>query len=278
MNTKLVTLAIAILIGMSVYGQNPAEQQAVVLEGKKLYALEMASWYGTDVLLERFPEKRGSIGGYFSYTSGDSVNCLYFAKTIPPMVLAVISFDSTFNVKSARVSNTIRDFTEIENELYTIRLLALNLIRSDSSIVVYNNTNLNVIPLIEGDSRKVFVLTGPQKSGVVIFGNDYLVTFDKNNQVKSKRRLHNNVIMQEYSPDGKIDGVDIVSGTHTHLPETGDLVTSTDICTLMLYAKYTGWESYIVLSDKYVNIWSCKTNSLFVVSKEVYQKIQEGRK
>jgi len=52
---------------------------------------------------------------------------------------------------------------------------------------------------------------------------------------------------------------------HTHLPETGDLITSTDICTLMLYQKFAGWISHIVVSEKFMNIWTCESNSLAVI-------------
>jgi len=42
--------------------------------------------------------------------------------------------------------------------------------------------------------KKVYVLTGPQQNGVVIFGNDYLLTFDKNNKLTLKKQLHRNII------------------------------------------------------------------------------------
>ncbi|MBL0063424.1 MAG: hypothetical protein IPP38_00045 [Bacteroidetes bacterium] len=277
MKRHLTTLTITLLLVTNVYSQQTKEEQSVVDEGKKLYKSEMASWYGTDVFLAKFPDKRESIGGYFSYADGEVEKCLFFSNATAPKVLAIISFDSTFNVKTAKVDNTEREFTSFENDIYTTRKTALALINKDTLFKTYKNTNLNLIPLIEGDSKKIFVLTGPEQNGVVIFGNDYLITFDKNNEVKSKKQLHKNIIVQEYSSNGKIDGNKVVGGIHTHLPETGNLMTSTDICTLMLYAKFAGWESYSVVSEKYYNIWTCATNSLAVVPKDVFDKINKDQ-
>jgi hypothetical protein len=279
MNLYIPLFVIVLLIQTTSasYGQDDAEQRAVTAEGKLLYRSEMASWYGTDIFLEKFPEKRQIIGGYFSYADGDVEKCLFFSNTSIPKVLATISFDSTYNTRTAKVDNTFRNFTSFENDLYTIRKTTLELISTDSLFKTYRNTNFNLIPLIANDLKKVFVLTGPKQSGVVIFGNDYLVTFDDNNQVIGKRQLHKNIIPTEYSTDTNHGSKKVVGAMHTHLPETGDLMTSTDICTLMLYQKFAGWESYIVVSEKYTNIWLCKTNLLVVVTRDAIDKINRSQ-
>lgn len=78
MKRHLTTLTITLLLVTNVYSQQTKEEQSVVDEGKKLYKSEMASWYGTDVFLAKFPDKRESIGGYFSYADGEVEKCLFF--------------------------------------------------------------------------------------------------------------------------------------------------------------------------------------------------------
>ena len=277
MKRHLTLFTIALLLATTIYAQKNAEEQAVVTEGKMLYRSEMASWYGTDLFLAKFPEKRNLIGGYFSYAEGDTEKCLFFSNAAIPRVLATISFDSTYNTETAKVENADRGFTTLENDIYNIRKTTLELINNDTLFKTYKNTSLNLIPLIEGSSKKVFVLTGPEKSGVVIFGNDYLITFDKHNKVATKKQLHMNIIPIDYSASKKEGDKNVVGAMHTHLPETGELITSTDICTLMLYAKFAGWKSYMVVSDKYMNIWNCETNSLAVVSKDIVDKIDKDQ-
>jgi hypothetical protein len=65
---------------------------------------------------------------------------------------------------------------------------------------------------------------------------------------------------------------------HTHSPETGDFITATDICTLMLYSKYAEWEKHYVVSKKYMSFWDCQNNSLFVLPKKAFDKMQRKSK
>lgn len=255
---------LAFLLAVNLYGQQTKESQAIVAEGRKLYKSELASWHGTDVVLALFPDLMKRIGGYFSYPDGEHETCLFYSNGTTPRVIATVSFDSTCSVRKARLNKTEREMSSAEYDLYSIRRATMELIRKDTLFKMFPNTSLNLIPIIEGETKKVFVVTGPQKSGVVIFGNDYLVTFTKDNQVESKRQLHRNIIPIEYSKDGTIDGEEVIGGTHIHLPETGDFITSTDICTLMLYEEIAGWKMYTVTSEKYVSFWNCETNTLDV--------------
>jgi len=262
---KITSTILFTMLTIALFGQhNPSEEaQPMVKEGKLLYRSEMASWYGTDLFLEKY-RKTENVGGYFSYTISDTAKCIFFSKSENPVVIGTISFDSTYDLKTAKTDLGERSFTAFEHELYTIRKLALAEANADTLFKTYNNTNLNFIPLIIGTERKVYILTGTQESGVVIFGNDYLLTFDKNNKVLIKKQLHKNIIPVYYG--GKEEqGKQVVGAMHSHLPETGDFITATDICTLMLYSKFANWKTHNVVSKKYLNIWNCETNTLIVV-------------
>lgn len=243
----------------------------IVDEGKQLYRSEMASWYGTDVFLEQFKE-RDKIGGYFSYTDGNNAKCIFFGKGETPKVIGTIVFDNTYNVSTAKTILTQRNFTTTEQTLFHIRSTALKNINEDTIFKVYNNTSLNIIPFIYKGQRKVYVLTGPKQSGVVVFGNDYELLFDEKNELIGKKKIHNNIIMTEYGRKQGAGEAEFGS-MHTHLPGTGALITSTDICTLMLYQKFTKWQQHIVMSDSYISIWDCNKNQLITLTKEAWDKI-----
>lgn len=276
---KKIQTIIMTLITISVFGQkNPTEEaQPIVAEGKLLYKSEMASWYGTDLFLENY-KMRENIGGYFSYTDNDVSKCVFFSKSDKPKVIGTISFDSTYNIKTAKTDLTEREFNIHENELYEIRKIALAEIISDTLFKTYKNTNLNLIPLINNNEKKVYVLTGPQQNGVVIFGNDYLMTFDKNNKLIQKKQLHKNIIPIYFGGKEEEEGKQIEGAMHSHLPETGDFITATDICTLMLYEKMAKWKTHNVVSQKYLNMWNCETNQLTVITMESVNKINKDQK
>lgn len=273
---KIYTLLLTVL-NLSVIGQtNPTDEaQPIVVEGKLMYKSEMASWYGTDLFLEKYKAQE-NIGGYFSYTDKEFSKCIFFSKGEKPKVIGTISFDSTYNIKTAEVNLAERNFTKTENDLYEMRKLASIEINSDTLFKSYKNTNLNVIPLIIGKDKKVYVLTGPQESGVVIFGNDYLLKFDANNKLLIKKQLHMNIIPVYYGGKEEKDKPTF-GAVHSHLPETGQFMTATDICTLMLYEKFAKWEQHMVVSEKYMNIWNCKTDQLTVIPKDVVDKINKDQ-
>lgn len=271
---KAFTLILSFL-AIHAFGQKELNEKSksIVKEGKLLYQSEMASWYGTDLFMEKYKEK-SNIGGYFSYTENETSKCIFFSKTAAPKVIGTISFDSTYNIKTAGYNLIERDFTKNENDLYEIRKLALSEIQSDTLFKSYNNSNLNLIPLISGNEKKVYVLTGPKNNGVVIFGNDYLLTFDINNKLTLKKSLHKNIIPIEFG--GKLEEGKVVESTiHSHLPETGDFITPTDVCTLMLYGKFTKWKTHNVVSKKYISIWNCEKNELFIMKMDALKKINK---
>ncbi|MCD6012833.1 MAG: hypothetical protein K0Q79_2695 [Flavipsychrobacter sp.] len=237
---------------------------SIVAEAKKLYNSEMASWYGTDIFLEKCPNK-DVVDGYFSYNDGNVIKNIFFSKGLHPKVVFSSTFDSTFNVKNARVDLNERAFTKLEEDYFIIRERAFLAMKEDTMFQFYKNTNPNLVPLITGNEKKVYVLTGPKESGVVIFGNDYLLTFDKDNNLVNKERLHNSMLSTNFKGADSTQ----VGGIHSHvIPGRGDFITATDICTLMLYGKYTKWKQYVVVSAKYFSFWNCETNQLFILTTE----------
>lgn len=271
---KIINL-ISIIIGINSFAQSKVEKQTqtIVEEGKRLYKSEMASWYGTDLFIEKYKEKE-KIGGYLSYTENQISKCIFFSKTEIPKVIGTMRFDETFNIQTAKTELEERELNQTELELYLIRKVALKTINSDTIFKQYKDTNLNLIPIISNEEKKVYVLTGPKKNGVIIFGNDYLLNFDKNNNLLDRKRLHKNIIWTEFGQKME-EGKEIIGGTHTHLPETGDFMTATDICTLMLYEKSTKWKQYYVYSKNYMSIWDCEKNQLTPISMKAIKKMNK---
>ena len=121
----------------------------------------------------------------------------------------------------------------------------------------------------------MYFLSGTNLNNLVLFGNDYLIDFNKDNSIKKVQKLHNSLLSFKIY-DEKIGKT--VSGVHSHVLEDWPFITPTDICTLMLYQKFTNWESYTVVSKKYTSLWNAKSNHLMIMKTEVLEKIQEDQK
>ncbi len=265
---KITIYLFIAFFGFNCLGQSKLEKETakIVEEGKMLYKSEMASWYGSDIFMEKYSEKE-KIGGYLSYTENEISTCIFFSKGENPKVLGTIDFDATFKIETAKTNLVERELTENEFVLYKMRTEALRIINSDTLYKTYKNSNLNLIPIIINKEKKVFVLTGPKNNGVMLFGNDYLLTFDKNNKLLKQKKLHNSLIPIEFG-----DKKEIEASIHSHVLD--DLITSTDVCTLMLYGKFAKIKTHYVMSKKYVSIWDCKNETLTVMTREAFEKIK----
>lgn len=271
---KTLFLILFALLSLSIFSQKSVDQQieSIKKEGGKLYKSEMASWYGTDIFIEQYQNKE-NIGGYLSYSEKDKNICIFYSNSNKPKVIGTIAFDDSFDITKANIDLTERAFNSTENQLYILRKKAQDIIYNDETSFFqhYENTKFNLIPLIEKEVSKVYLLTGPSISNVVVFGNDYLLTFNKQNELIDKKALHKNIIPIEFGEEGE----NIESTMHSHLPETGDLMTATDICTLMLYGKFTSWKKHLVVSENYLNIWNMADDSYHIMTMDAVNKIIE---
>jgi hypothetical protein len=275
MNKGAIVLLLMMLFAFDTFAQQKDTQRitdSIVNEGKALYRSEFASWYGTDIFLEKCQSKRALIGGYLSYETPTGLNNIFYSKGDDPVVLGTTSFGSDMLPGNYMLDTTKRPFTSTEKELFTLRVSVIKRMTTDTIFKYYKNTDLNPVPIITNGIKKVYVLTGPKQNGVVVFGNDYLVNFDNNNQITAINRLHKNIITAYYN-NTQDSSKREVSGFHSHLPTTGDFITATDICTLMLYEKFTTWNQYYTISKNYISIWDCKKNSLFALTMDAWNRI-----
>lgn len=267
---KNIIAVLFILFAASFQAQNLEKlSKEINDEGIALYHSEMASWYGTDVFKANY-EQMENVGGYFSYIDESVPKCVFFSKE--NKVLATIAFPTNYNPQNAKLDLKERDFTSTEIEYFTIRENALARIKTDTLFKSYKNTSFNIVPLIKKNVKKVYVLTGPSVNNVVIFGNDYLITFNNKNEVKNVEKLHNSMIAQNIH-DEKVGKT--ISGVHSHVIENWQTITPTDICTLMLYQNLTDWGSYITISKKFTSIWN-SNNNIVIMKTEDYKKMAEN--
>jgi len=138
-----------------------------------------------------------------------------------PVVLATISFSEDLNPNNYKLDTLVRQLSGKENELYTIRQKALADINKDTLFKLYKNTSLNLIPIVTNNAKRVYVITGPQINGVVLFGNDYLFEFDSDNNISDTRKLHKGLISVNSEKD---TAKTVLASMHSIYPNTVSLL------------------------------------------------------
>jgi hypothetical protein len=260
-------LLLLTLLPCLAYAQQPDLKRiadSISAEGWQLYRLEKAAWHGAAKALQQFPGLQTTVGGYFTYESGTRVNCIFY--NVPSdSVVAEVSFDRTLNPEQASAKKQTRPLAPAEKDLLAIRKKALDLLQRDTVFKMYQQTSFNLVPVITPAERKVYVLTAPKVGGVVILGSDYLLRFDRNNNLVSRQAIHPAILPIEYKSAPVQD-----ASFHNHTAESGDFITATDICTLMLYGEYAKWKKHTVVGEKYVSVWDAVKNTLTILPKKQF--------
>lgn len=274
MMKQITILLILTILSIDLYSQKENSDE-ILKEGKTLYRLEKASWNATDHMMQNFKDKADSIGGYVSYISEKNfVNTIFWSRYDSSQLLIRYVFDSLPQTEpNAYYINQIADKNEIG--LIIIRNDALRKVyyeNNDDFFRFYQNTSMNFIPLITENERKVFVLTGPKTGGYVLIGNDYLLTYDKQNKFKDKTKIHKSLIQLQYKGEGKNK---ITQTMHSHV--VTELITSTDICTLLLYRDFVEWKQHYVIGKKYVSIFDLDKEIIAIMTLKAFKKTNETK-
>lgn len=253
------------------------ESENILNEGKLLFRLEKGSWYGTDDMLARFKSIKDSIGGYLSYENADNkINTIFFSRFDSNKILVRYEFDSLPKTEPIQIDSTNHLASALERRLIKIRQDAQERAykNEDNFFSFYENTALNFIPVINEEESNVFVLTGPQISGVVLIGNDYKIEYDKKGEFVKKMKIHNSILQFPYKSD---DPENELESTFQSLV-LSEYINSTDICTLLLYKDYVEWKQHYAISKKYVSIFDLEKEALLIITKKAWDKIYSHQK
>jgi hypothetical protein len=245
---------------------------SIQTEGKTLYRSEWASWYGTDIFTAKCADKRDRVGGYISYETKDGLYNVFFTKDESPVVLSTVFFGNDFNPEKYTLDTTARSLTTAEKEYYEIRTIAIKRIGTDTTFKYYKNSSLNPVPIIHNGTKRIYILTGPNINSVVLFGNDYQIDFNKKNDVLAIKKLHNSLIVVQSGKEKDSSKV-VLSSYHSHIEGKDPFMTATDICTIMLYHRFTTWNTFAVISKNYVSNWDCNKNELVILTMEAWKRI-----
>lgn len=85
--------------------------------------------------------------------------------------------------------------------------------------------------------------------------------------------MHNNLIATEIDPEMEIRDL-----YHSHNETTGPFITSTDICTFMLYCKVYDVSGLTVISRNYYNFMNCGKNFIIIITDKAMKKIDQYQK
>ena len=259
-----------LFICLSVSSQNLQEKaDAILKEAKELLVMEQASWHATDHFLATYPDKKNLIRGYFSYVNKEDDVVSVFYGEEKKQIFARYLFKGIPSPDRLFVDTENLEITDLEADLLELRRTAFeDMVDNKKGFYsFYENINPNLIPIIYEGKKKVYVISGSNEPKMLI-GNDYEITFNKRNKIKDRKKLHKSILTFNYN-----ENEDVESSFHSHV--VSDFIDITDVCSLLLYKKYTGINSHIVVSKKHVSILDLKKETLLILTKKAWDKIMD---
>jgi hypothetical protein len=272
---KLLTMITLFILAQNATAQKNGLRHiadSIKAEGEMLYRSEWASGHSTQIFASGFGERKLLSGGYFSYETKKEMTTIFFSKNENPVVIATVKFKDGLDSSKYSIDTITRKFTEVEKEFYTIRSKAAQAVLTDTLFRFYQNTSLNLVPIIKNGTKKVYVITAQTAPDEVLLGNDYLINFNKDNAIINKKKLHNNLV-----PLGNGGKEAIEASSHQHLGETSPFMTATDICAFKLWKPRNTWVISFVASAGYVSAWHFSDEFLEIFTQAEWEKIMKNK-
>lgn len=249
----------------SLFSQGTAEE--IINKGVLLYKLEKASWISTEIFLKKSNESERRIGGFLSFPEGNGYKTIFYSPDDPFLIMASVKYDSIILPPLGQFSSVKRRATPLEMDLIKLRQdvsTAINL-NADKFYTTVTGTNLNIVPIISGERREVYVVTAINSGEYIVFGNDYYHSYGNNLKLISRRKLHPQPM--PVSSNLKVEKGDREITMHKHIEGYPELITETDICTLLLYGGYSNWKQHVVIGEDFISVWDLQAEKLAVIPK-----------
>lgn len=272
---KLFTLITLLILAQNATAQKNELRRiadSINTEGEMLYHSEWASGHSTQIFASRFGGKKLLSGGYFSYETKKGMTTIFFSKNENPAVMATVKFEHGLDSSQYSIDTITRKFTGNEKEFYTIRSKAAQVVLNDTLFQFYQNISLNLVPIIKNGAKRVYVITAQTSPDEVLLGNDYLINFDKDDDIIKKTKLHNNLI-----PLGTGGKDAIKASSHVHLGNTSPFITATDICAFKLWKPKTTWVISFVSSAGYVSAFYFRDEFLEIFTQAEFEKKMKNK-
>jgi len=251
------------------------EAAAVVQAGKQYYQIEMGTRKAKAAFEKKY-EGKEKAEGVIAYAEGNQIHCVYFSAGNKPKVIASMDFDTTFEEKGKVINFEERELYSNEKNLILLKKNAMMAVEADpAKYMKPEGASFFYIPMLENGKGRVMVLSQSANEKKVIFGGDYLLQFDDKMALTGQKSIHPNVTIIGYGSEVEA-GKDPSGGTHFHFPETGDLMTESDICVMMLHEKAANWKFHSVISQNYICFYNCLTSELIPIPKS--NEVKGGNK
>ena len=284
------------------------EKNQILTEGLALYTMILANWTSNDIYYEN-EFNTDYVKGYLSYKDKDTLKTIFWreldttsaeykARTFHAVDdtgaisvqnskkindLRVIVKTIGYNKMSVTKKNGVIDEAEREpNEkelmLMNFRAMVYKEINSDTSFFKhYAGVSMKAILMEAGKQIKVYVYSTTAKEGMVPIGGDYILIYDKKEKIiVEKTDLHKDLFFISTQFKGKAYEASKAT-QHIHKDGAAELITPTDVATLLLYKSQLEWDEHHVIAGKYTCVFTLIDRKLTIVPTSEFEALKKRK-
>ena len=294
----------------SAYAQKKVEREKnkVLGEGLALDTIILANWTSNDLYYENEYSTSG-ISGYLSYKDKDTLKTIFwreidtasaeykaktfkqvgdtgvFAEQQPKKFSDLRVITKTFryekmNVskKNVKIQEEEREPTDYEIMMMDFRKMAYDGMRKDTAFYTeYQSTALKAVPMDMGKKIKVYIYSASTSDDFVPLGGDYYMLYKKKEkEFIERQKLHDRIIMISSHYNGKSSDANKAT-FHYHKGDSPELITPTDIATLLLYKAIVDWYEHRVISETHTCIFTLIDRKLQVMPTKEYERLNKKK-
>lgn len=223
---------------------------SIMAEGVLLYGYEKISWMTSDSM-QTHCKKLQDIGRYTVYEDEGVLTCIFTDRKEENVVFCGKGKVDELPF-GLQWSNEVRPITAGEKDAINTMNKCFEKISAGYGDSIYNvksaQGQINIDIIKKKNGYRVYILQGTTIMGVIPYGNDYIIDFDKNFNITSFNRCHKTYLAIP------VESTDSIKTTvHSHTPDN-PYISVTDVCTSLLYGRdLYGIKQFMVVSTHFSN-------------------------
>jgi hypothetical protein len=126
------------------------------------------------------------------------------------------------------------------------------------------------------ETIEFYGIAGSKSSNKIAFGGDFFMEYDLTleNKINKWDLIHRNIIPYDFSElKDKLSLIDNLY--HNHKGSTGDFITATDLCTMLLYKDFIPTNKFAVKSKHYYSEFNNETLDLNIYTNKFLSKVNK---
>lgn len=232
-------------------------QDSILQTGKAIAQHRKAAALAMQTISGKVKLQEAELSGYITYfRNGTFVTAFYDGDIDSASVKYTTVTPESLNKNEVQFAAKTRQPSSLEKNLISVREKVYEDLSYDTSFYTfYENLGFELVTLERKYGFQAYLMPTSKETGVILFGNDYLLIFDNALEQVRRIKLHEELTSVPVSVEAKGAQVTEMGSMHQHGEKDSPLITPTDVAAILLAKDIVQWDQHMVMSPKFLSIF-----------------------